>query len=136
MEGVYHTHRTDLLYPELSFNITGVLFDVHNSLGGGHPEKYYQKAIALGLQKQKIHFQQQYYVPLRYNQITIGKYYLDFLIEDTIVLELKRGKYYSRGIINQTRQYLDALGLQLGILACFGHDAVITKRIVNLISDS
>ena len=136
MEGNYHTHRSDLLYPELSFTITGVLFDVHNALGGGHPEKYYQKAIALGLKEKGIHFQEQYYVSLQYNHVTIGKYYLDFLIEDKIILELKRGKYYSRGVITQTRQYLDALKLQLGILACFGHDAVITKRIVNLISDS
>jgi GxxExxY protein len=136
MEGKYRTRRIDLLYPELSFKITGVLFDVHNTLGGGHPEKYYQKAVALGLKEQGIHFKEQFYVPVQYSQVTIGKYYLDFLIEDKIILELKRGKYYSRGVINQTRQYLDALELKLGILACFGHDSVITKRIVNLVSDS
>lgn len=27
--------RNDLLYPELSYKITGILFDVYNQLGGG-----------------------------------------------------------------------------------------------------
>jgi hypothetical protein len=38
----------DLLYPELCYKIVGVLFDVYNSLGNGHQEKVYQRAVAGG----------------------------------------------------------------------------------------
>jgi len=37
--------RKDLVYPELSYKIIGVLFDVYNKIGTGYHEKYYQRAI-------------------------------------------------------------------------------------------
>lgn len=124
--------QTNFLYPELSYKIRGCLFDVHNALGGGHKEKYYQKAVAQALKTKNISFVEQYYVPIKFQDILVGKYYLDFLIEDEIVLELKRGRYTSVGVINQTKQYLKALNLKLAIIACFATDAVITKRMINL----
>ncbi len=41
--------RNDLIYPALSYQIIGVLFEVYNDLGFGLHEKNYQKAIAKGL---------------------------------------------------------------------------------------
>jgi len=35
--------RQDLIYPELSYQIIGILFEVYNQLGSGYHEKYYQK---------------------------------------------------------------------------------------------
>lgn len=128
----YTLRRTDLLFPELSFQINAILFDVFRELGGGHDERYYQKAVSLGLQETKVPFKEQYYVPLRFHDKVVGKYFLDFLIDDKIVLELKRGKFVSIHIINQTKEYLSALNLQLALIACFTHDGVFTKRIVSI----
>jgi len=44
--------RKDLVYPELSYKIIGVLFDVYNKIGTGYHEKYYQRAIMAYLKKQ------------------------------------------------------------------------------------
>ncbi len=33
--------KKDFLYPDLTYKINGVLFDVFKELGGGHLEKYY-----------------------------------------------------------------------------------------------
>ncbi|HBB38428.1 MAG: Mannosyl-3-phosphoglycerate phosphatase [Candidatus Magasanikbacteria bacterium GW2011_GWD2_43_18] len=129
--GKYTLKRTDILYPELSYTINGVLFDVHNAIGGAIPEKYIQKAVAEGLRKKDIKFEEQYYVPLVFEGKTIGKYYLDFLIEKTIVLELKRGRYIPKAIFSQTLGYLDSLDLKLAIVAGFAYDAVIIKRVIN-----
>ena len=120
-----------ILYSKLSYKINGIIFDVHNELGGGHLEKYYQKAIALKLKKHNIQFKEQYYVPLTVENTLIGKYYLDFLIEDKIILELKRGRYIPRNIYFQTNKYLKALNLQLAIVACFANDVAVIKRIIN-----
>jgi len=38
--------KRKLIYPELSYQIVGVLFEVYNKLKYGHREKIYQKAIA------------------------------------------------------------------------------------------
>lgn len=125
--------REDLLYPELSYKIVGALFDVHNQIGGGHPERYYQKAVAIALTNIGLRFSEQYYVPLQFAGKKIGSYYLDFLIEDKIILELKRGRYTSLAVLNQTKQYLQVLSLQLAIIASFATDCVVTKRVINII---
>lgn len=128
----YTIYKKGLLYPELSFTINGTLFDVSNQLGGGHKESYFQKAVAIGLTNAGMSFQEQVYVPLKFNGHIIGKYFLDFLIEKTIILELKRSRFIPAIIINQTKEYLTALNLQLAIIACFTHNGVIIKRIVNI----
>ena len=134
MEGnrKYTVNRKDLLYPELSFEVNGVLFEVFKQMGGGHSEKYYQKGVAAGLCQKKIEFKEQFYVPLKCFGENVGKYYLDFLIEGKIILELKRGKFVPIKVIDQVKQYLETLNLQLALVACFTTDGVVIKRIVNL----
>ncbi len=127
----YVLKRNDLLYPELSFRINGVLFDVFKQLGGGHREKYYQEAVKLGLQKAGLKFKEQFYVPLKFDGKIVGKYYLDFLIEDKIVLELKRGKIIAINNVDQVKQYLSALNLKLAIIASFTYNGVKINRILN-----
>ncbi|MBU2542817.1 GxxExxY protein [Patescibacteria group bacterium] len=127
----YKVYKKDLIYPELSFEINGTLFDVFNLIGGSHPEKTIQKAVATILQKKGLSFVEQHYVPVKIEDKIIGKYFLDFLIESKIVLELKRGRYLPKNVYNQVEQYLQSLNLPLAIVGCFAHDCVIIKRIIN-----
>jgi GxxExxY protein len=78
-----------------------------------------------------LSFQEQYYVPLRFENEVIGKYFLDFLIEGCIILELKRDQFIPAHIIYQTKQYLMTLNLSLALIACFTHKGVFIKRIIN-----
>ena len=127
----YQLKRDDLLFPGLSFKLNGVLFDVSKQLGGGHREQYYQKAVAIALEQAKIPFREQVYAPLVYNGKVIGKYYLDFLVDEKIILELKRGQFVPATVINQTKEYLSALQRDLAIIACFTYSGVVIKRIIN-----
>jgi GxxExxY protein len=129
--GTYILRRRDILYPKLSFDINGVLFDVHNQIGGSHHERYYQKAVAIALGHKNIAFREQVHVPLTVNGQRVGRYYLDFLIEEKIILELKRGRYIPRNVYSQANQYLSSLNLKLAIVGCFGNDVVTIKRIIN-----
>ncbi|MFZ2189795.1 MAG: hypothetical protein WA057_01915 [Candidatus Magasanikiibacteriota bacterium] len=45
------TYRKELIYPEFSYEINGVLFDTYNEIGGSHPERTIQKAVAVMLNK-------------------------------------------------------------------------------------
>ena len=120
-----------IIYKELSYKIVGILFEVFNELGAGYQEKYYEKAIEKCLLDENInHIRQAPYV-LKMRGEIIGKYYLDFLIDDKIVLELKKGDYFSRNNINQVKGYLQATGKKLGILANFTSLGVKIKRILN-----
>ena len=88
--------KEKLIYPELSYKIVGCPFDVYNNIGPNHREQYYQKAAASEFRRQKIPFIEQISINLKYKNETIGKNFLDFLIDDKIVLELKVGSYFKR----------------------------------------
>ncbi|MBI3290126.1 GxxExxY protein [Candidatus Microgenomates bacterium] len=78
-----------LIYPELSYKIIGVLFKVHSELGNSYQEKYYQRAVEIELTGQGLSFNKEIAVDLSFADQKIGKYFLDFLIDDKIILELK-----------------------------------------------
>jgi len=75
---------------------------------------------------------EQHHVPLLFDNQKVGKYFLDFLVEDKIILELKRGRYIPINVLNQVKGYLSAMDLKLAIVGCFAHDTVVIKRISNL----
>ncbi|MBU0545929.1 GxxExxY protein [Patescibacteria group bacterium] len=129
---MYQIRRRDILFPELSFAITGALFDVYKQLGAGHLEKYYQKAVAISLRKREIKFVEQQCVPLQFDEINVGRYYVDFLIDDKIVLELKRGMFIPVNVLHQAKKYLIAMNLKLALIGVFTNRGVIVKRILNL----
>jgi len=124
--------KQDLLFPELSYKIVGSAFDVHNNLGSGHYEKYYQKALAESFSKNQLKYKEQNYFPLKYNNKIIGKNFVDFLAEDKIVVEIKKDSRFAKSHINQVLEYLKLSSLQLAILINFGSQSVSFKRIINL----
>lgn len=123
--------RQDLLYPELSYRIVGSAFDVHNELGSGHSEKYYQKALAEAFSKNNLKFKEQISFPISYNNKMIGRKILDFLVEDKIIVEIKKGERFSKSNIDQVLEYLKTSSLKLAILINFGNEGVMFKRIIN-----
>ena len=95
-----------VIYPELSYKIVGILFEVYNSLGPGYQEKYYQKAIALALAENKIKFKVEVPITINFKGNKIGQYFLDFLIEEKIILEIKKGNYFSKKNIEQVYAFI------------------------------
>lgn len=124
--------KEKLVYPELSYKIVGLLYDVHNQIGGGHREKYIQRAIEILLIRNNIQFKKELYCPLIFEHEEIGKYFLDFLIESKLVLEIKSGERFDRKSIDQVFSYLKANNLKLGILAQFTKEKVKFRRILNI----
>ena len=68
-------NTTQLVHAELTKEIIGALFEVHNTLGGGLLEKHYQKALAEEFRKRKVPFVEQYAVDLNYKGTNIGRYF-------------------------------------------------------------
>jgi GxxExxY protein len=73
--------RQDLLCPDLSYKIIGSAFDVHNELGSGHSEKYYERGLAEAFFKNNLKFRQQLSFPLNYCNKVVGRKILDFLVK-------------------------------------------------------
>ncbi len=118
-----------LILPELSYKIMGVLFAVHNELGAGYMEKHYQRAVKERLKKEGMNFNEQVEVSIS-KEGSIGCYYIDFVIENRIVLEIKTVPRFSRANILQVLRYLKETGIELGILATFARRELIYRRIL------
>lgn len=120
-----------IIQKELSYKIMGILFSVHNQLGNRYQEKYYQRAIEEALRENNLKFEKEIEVDLKFNNKKIGKYFLDFLIENKIVLEIKTVPRLMPKDFTQILAYLTAKNLELGILANFRPDKLVYERILN-----
>lgn len=124
-------NESELIYPELSYQIMGVLFKVHNKLGNMQKEVYYQRAVEEELKAQKISYERELSVDLKYEGGKIGKHVIDFVIDGKILLELKTVDYLKPHHLNQTLSYLKDLNLKLGIIANFRKERLQYKRVIH-----
>ncbi len=122
--------REGLLYADLSYEIVGALYDTFKQLGSGLPEKYYYAVVAKKLKERGLTYQQQLKVNINGLPVQLGRFYVDFVVEDKIVLELKTGNRFLKKDIDQIMNYLRQSKLELGILARFTQQGVITKRLL------
>jgi len=125
--------RDDLLFPELSYKLMGVFFEVHNKMGYGFLERYYQKAIAVELRKNSINFTEQTKVELIIEGEVIASGVVDLIIEDKIIIEIKQGDKFLKTNIDQLHSYLKMANLQLGILINFTSRGLLYKRVINIV---
>ncbi len=124
--------RNDLVYPELSYRIVGCAYEVFNELGFGHAEKFYQKAMAIALKNNGLTFKEQFYGPLKFQNEVVGKLFFDFLVEEKIVVEIKKNLFYSKTNIDQVNEYLRSNKIKLAILINFTQKGVVFKRLLNI----
>ncbi len=120
--------RTDLVYPELSFIIVGCAYEVFNELGPGHTEKIYQRAVFV---EKKITFKEQEYYPLKFKEKVIGRSFLDFSVDNKIIVELKKDETFTKTHIDQVVNYLKLSNYKLALLTNLTPQGVKFKRLVN-----
>ena len=123
--------QNKIVYPDLSYQIMGALFEVHRELGNRYQEKYYQRATCLAFDKRNINYQRELIINLIFHDKIIGKYILDFLVENKIIVELKTVNHFSYNDVRQVLAYLKAKKLLLGILVNFRSHSLTYKRIIN-----
>lgn len=114
-----------VLYPELSFKITGILFRVHNELGPYAREKQYGDKAAVYFKEDGIDFKRECIIGDSGN-------ILDFIIENKIALEFKAKRILTKEDYEQVQRYLQETGLILGILVNFRNRYIKPVRIIRL----
>lgn len=120
-----------IVYPRLSYQLIGVCFKVQKELGGKYQEKYYQRAVEVGLRELGIPYQREVKADIEFSGKKIGRYFLDFVINRKIVLELKAAPQFLKSDFRQVSAYLKAKNLKLGILVNFRGSSLVYKRILN-----
>jgi GxxExxY protein len=117
-------------YGDLTYQIIGAAMAVHSVLGPGFPERFYQLALAIELRRRGIPFERERPIEVFYEEVKLGDFYLDFLVGDCIVLELKAVEQLASQHQQQMISYLTASGREMGLLINFGAASLEYKRIL------
>ena len=119
-ENTRKIRNPDLLYPELSYQVVGVIYEVWKKLGLAFKESVYQKALEEELQSKTIPFTSQKQIAIYYNQKKIGVYTPDFIVDDKILLEIKQLPRLTFKEKKQVWYYLKGSEYKLLLLVNFG----------------
>ena len=103
----------------LTRKIIGCAVEVHRSLGPGLQEGIYVDALIVEFEIQGLNAKRQVELPVVYKGRSIGKYRLDLLVEDAMVIEVKSVERHDPVFDAQMLTYLHLTGKRVGLLINF-----------------
>lgn len=119
-------------YPEseLTGKIIGCAMEVHRFLGNGFQEVIYQRAMAIEMKNNGLDFSREHEMDIFYKGENIGLRRVDFFVESKIMVELKAIVQLENVHLAQAINYLEAYGLDIGLLINFGNTSLQFKRVM------
>lgn len=121
----------NLLYEKDTYKIIGICMEVHNQLGKGFSEIVYSDALEFEFIDHKINYSKEKNFNINYKgNILPHKYRADFIINDSIILEIKAIQCLTDSHVKQTLNYLAVSKLKIGLLINFGEDSLKYKRVI------
>lgn len=127
----------EIIYPQLSYDIQGACFDVHNALRCFDlSEGGWETALAIALNGRGIVAHRQVELALHYKKWRVGRFFVDVIAEreHQVLLELKKiplEPIHRAKVIT----YLRMTGIKLGMLITFAGERVVIERNPNRVSD-
>ena len=116
---------------ELTYKIIGCAMKVHNTLGPGFQEVIYQRCLAIELERAGLGFTREQEHIIFYEGIDVGTRRADFVVENTIVVELKALVNLEDVHITQAKNYTVAYDFPKGLLINFGSQSLQYKLMFN-----
>jgi GxxExxY protein len=114
-----------LFFPQLSYTITGICFEVHNTVGRYSREKQYADLLEQKLKSLRIPYKREVRIDTKGN-------IADFIIDNSILLELKAKQIVTKDDYYQVQRYLQCSQINLGIIVNFHRRYLAPKRIVRI----
>jgi len=122
---------SNVILKEESYELIGICMEVHRELGMGFREIIYRDALEYEFQTKKILYEREKGYEILYKTVILPRRYnADFIVYNSIILEVKAASVIATGFVKQTINYLKASGLRLGIIANFGEKSFVSKRVV------
>ena len=104
----------------LSKRVIGLAMKVHGALGCGFLESIYVNALKIELLEARIPFEQEKLYTVTYQNMPIGSFHADLVIDDRLIVEVKAveglGVSHSVQLVN----YLAVSKIDLSLLRNFG----------------
>jgi GxxExxY protein len=121
----------DILFQEECYSIIGVCMKVHTKLGKGFREIVYKDALEIELKNNNIPYQREKPFKIEYEgEVLLHRFRADFLVSNSIILEIKATSTIHPDNLYQTLNYLKAAQVKLGIVINFGEPTLTFRRVV------
>ncbi len=117
------------LHQEVTSKIIAAFYKVYNTLGFGFLEKVYENALKYELEKMKFKVDKQKPITVYYNDLTVGEYFADLIVENKVIIELKAAETLIEEHELQLINYLKATDIEVGLLLNFGKKPEIRRKI-------
>lgn len=119
----------NLLHKNITDIILKSYYKVYNNLGYGFLEKVYENALLYELRNHGLDCEKQKPIKVYYEQIQVGEYYADIIVNECIILELKAAESIAEEDEFQLINYLKATEIEIGLLLNFGKNPEFKRKI-------
>ena len=109
-------HPVHLLHREVTENIIGAAFEVHQQLGYGFLERVYQRAQQVELVRRGCSAEVEKRIQVLYKGVVVGDYDADVIVDGCVVVEIKIAAEYDKRDEAQLLNELKATGQKVGLL--------------------
>lgn len=117
-------------YDGITYKIIGCAMAVHRELGPGLREDSYQRGLANKLKDAGLAFvEQQLYEVFDEQQRLVGYYIPDFVVEGSVIVEIKALRGLDNSHLAQVIGYLAVSGCPIGLLINFGERSLYHRRV-------
>ena len=113
----------------LTEQIIGVFYQVYNELGYGFLERVYQNALFLAFREAGFEVEVRKKIKVWFRGHEVGEYYADFIINNTVILELKATEVLAEEYESQLLNYLRGTEIEVGLLLNFGKKPEIRRKV-------
>jgi GxxExxY protein len=118
-----------MLHEALTAKALEACFEVIKELGAGYLESVYEKALFIALQEKGLSAKAQFPLSVKFRGQVVGEFYADLLLEDRVIIELKAVRALTPEHQAQLINYLNATGIEVGLLVNFGNPRLEYKRL-------
>ena len=109
-----------MIFDKLSNQVMESAIEVHKFLGPGLLESSYEQCLAYELTQRKIRFKLQQSIPVQYKTVNLDcGYRIDLLVEDKLIIELKRVEILLPIHEAQLLTYMKLAKIKIGLLINF-----------------
>ena len=116
---------------KLTEKIIGMAMKVHRELGPGFVEKIYQRALSQEFKDGGLRAESEKRVAVSYKSKLVGYQILDFIVDESVIVEIKAVSELNDIHTAQMISYLKATDKQIGLLLNFATQSLGIKRIIN-----
>lgn len=108
-------------HEELTAQILECCFEVINELGAGFLESVYERALVVALAQKGLSIRAQMPLKVMFRGVIVGDFFADLIVEGKVLIELKAVTRLLSEHKAQVINYLNATGIEVGLLVNFGN---------------